>query len=196
MNIFDIDIDTQTSTDRSKFGTRAMIYNKEQQKILPHPSGIYLEPVPVDLMSGLAAFDYEYGNNVGFQKVDILHNTSYDIFNSKAELDEVLSRVDTFDWNILAKESNVLQLPHIGNHFELIQAVKPKSIEDLSDVVALIRPGKRNLLDTYLKHKHATRKQLYLRSTDGMVFKKSHATSYALMIVCVAIKKFDSGIRF
>lgn len=196
MNTFDIDIDTQTKTDRSIFGTRAMIYNKDQQKIMPHPSGIYLEVVPIDGITGFAAFDYEYGNDAGFQKVDILHNTSYDQFASKAELIDILSQADDFDWGILSKESNVKQLPHIANHFDLIQQVNPKSVDDLADVLALIRPGKRDLLQTYLKHKKQARRQLFLRSPDGMIFKKSHAISYALMIVCVAIKKLDSGVRF
>lgn len=192
--IFDIDIDIKSSTDRSTYGTRAMIYNKETQRIQPHPSGVYLGLVPIDGITKLAAFDYEYGDEQGFMKVDLLSNTVYDQFKSKQE---VYDAVDgTIDWNIFKKRSVVESLPHLGKHFDIVEMLEPKSIEDLADILALIRPGKDHLLPQYKKNKEQTRRQLYKRPRTGMFFKKAHAISYALMIKAVVFYKHNFGISF
>lgn len=189
---FDVDIDVQSAIDRTQYGTRAIVYNDTTKKILPHPSGVYLEPVPVDALTGNAAFDYNRGDDVGFYKVDILTNTTYDVFKDKADL---LAHADKDpDWSLLERRAVVERLPHIAKHYELVANVAPKSVIELADCLALIRPGKLHLLDEYKEDPVHVRRRLYLRPREGIYFKKSHAVSYALMIVCVLNKIHDNGI--
>lgn len=180
---FDIDIDVRSDFDRSGYGTRAMIYNEETENISPHPVGIYLEDVPVDPITGFCAFDYKYGNENGFMKLDLITNSSYDRFKTKTQLLSAINKEP--DWTLLESESYVSKLPHIANHFDVVSLVKPRSVIELADTLALIRPGKVHLLEQYLSNREKVRRKLYLRSDKGVYFKKSHAVSYALMIVAV-----------
>ena len=189
---FDVDIDVRPDTDRTLYGVRAMVYNEKTEKILPHPSGVYIEDVPVDALTGLCAFDYKYGSEKGFMKIDLLNNTAYEGFKNKEEvLDAVHGDVD---WSLLKDPDVVRELPHIGNHFDLVSKVEPKSIEDLADVLALIRPAKKDLVDDYIKDKKRIRRTLYKRPREDLnYFKKSHAVSYAMMIVCCMYKIKNKG---
>lgn len=191
--VFDLDIDVKSTVDKSEYGTRGMVYNEDVEKVLPHPSAYYIEPVPIDPLTGNAAFDYQYGDEVGYLKVDLLTNTSYDAFHSK---EEVINALNTHpDWTLLENEEFVKSLPHIGTNYDVVTHVKPRSIEELADVLALIRPGKRHLFDQYIENKSLVRKNLYKRSSnDKMFFKRSHAISYACMIVCVMNKKTNMSV--
>lgn len=189
---FDVDIDVCSDTDRNKIGVRAIVYNEENKKILPHPSGVYLEKVPVDLLTGNAAFDYNEGDALGYFKVDILTNTSYDSFKTKKELLECM--VTEPDWDLLHKREIVEKLPHVSKHFDMLKKISPTSVESLADCLALIRPGKSHLVEEYLESPETVRPRLYSRPKEGVYFKKSHAISYALMIVCVLNKVHSVGI--
>lgn len=191
---FDVDIDVQTNLDRTKYGTRAMVYNQDSERILPHPSGVYLEKVPIDHLTGFSAFDYKYGSEHGFLKIDILNNTVYDKFSSKEEVLEVMEEEP--DWSLLDDATIVSKLPHIGKHFDLVEKLQPRSIEDLADLLALIRPAKVGLIDAYIQNKKLVRRNLYLRpaNEESNYFKKSHAISYAYMIVC-ALSKVTPAVK-
>lgn len=185
MKSFDVDIDIKPTIDRTKYGTRAMVYNETTQKISPHAAGIYLHDVPVDPVTNLCAFDYKHGNQQGHPKVDLLNNTAYELFESKQDIIDTMEV--SVDWDLFLDEEIVSKLPHIGNHFDLVRRISPMSVLDLADVLALIRPGKSHLVSDYIKNKDKTRKVLYRRSTEAY-FKKSHAISYAMMIVLVLVK--------
>lgn len=185
--LFDVDIDVNSSCDREKFGTRGMIYNRTLGRILPHGAAVYLEPVPVDPHTNLCAFDYEYGNDKGFLKVDLLTNKTYDSFRSKADLLRAVEAEP--DWSLLEDEEIIIKMPQLSKHTNLVKDLKPKSIDDLADILALIRPGKTHLLESYKKNKKSTRFNLYRKPLTGEAyFKKSHAYSYAVMIVALLNK--------
>lgn len=195
-NQFDIDIDISPKScpDKSKYGTRAMVYNEDQKKILPHPSGVYMEKVPVDLLTGLCSFDYEYGEEHGYIKVDLLNNTSYDMFDSKDQLVD-LSKKEP-NWELLKDREVVKKLPQLANQVDVVVDLDIHSIQDLADVLALIRPGKIHYFEKYKKNKESVRRNLYKRSSNGKpYFKKSHAFSYAVMIVAILNKMDLFGIR-
>lgn len=177
----DIDIDVKPGLDKALYGVRAIQYDPEKKTIIVHPSGIYVDcGMPVDEETGCASIDYKGAEERGFVKIDLLNNSVYDGFRSKEEMSACLKDPD---WEQLKDPLFVAKLPHIGNHFDLVVKVEPKSIEDLADILALIRPGKRHLIDQYLDHKERTRKNLYRRPTTGMWFKKSHSFGYAAMII-------------
>lgn len=189
---FDIDIDVPSGLDKTKFGTRAMIYNEDTQKISPHPSGVYLEEVPVDPVTGLAAFPYDDECAKDLAKIDLLNNSVYSGFKNKQEVLDCLHREPK--WSDLANPQIVSELPHIANHYDLVAKVSPESIEELADVLALIRPAKKHLVGEYLKNPKLVRRNLYKRDPNGKhYFKKSHAISYAMMVVVALNRRRVKG---
>lgn len=75
------------------------------------------------------------------------------------------------------------KLFQLAKHGELLQKVKPRSVQELADCMALIRPGKKALLGLYVKEREACRRTLYAKDDQGYSFKKSHALAYALVVV-------------
>lgn len=185
MNNFDIDIDVAPNTKKEEYGTRAIIYDDEVRTIRPHPSGFYCYTnMPVDLETGMASIDYKEAEDIGYIKIDLLTNTSYAGFNSKKEVLECIDREP--NWELLNDESFVKKLPHLGNHFEIVNEISPKSVIELSDTLALIRPAKIHLVEKYLNNRNLVRENLYRKPTNGKYyFKKSHSIAYAVQIVCV-----------
>jgi len=188
MSIGDIDIDVKSSTNKDSFGVRAIIVDSKNKKIIPHPSGYYIDDnIPIDYITGMSTVGYKDMEDRGFFKVDLLTNTSYDNFNSKQE---VLDALDTEpDWTLLSNKKFVSTLPHLATNFELLQLIQPHSIIELSDFLALIRPAKIKFIDDYIENKDRVRKNLYKKPKSGYYIKKSHAVAYAHMIVCVMNNK-------
>lgn len=176
----DIDIDVSTITPSSLF--KCTIASKvDNGKLVKHNSGVYFQEVPIDPLTKLCAIPFKEAEELGYIKIDLLHIALLDEISSKDELRR-LSKIEP-DWNLFLDKSIVEQLIHIHDHFDIVSQVKPTSIDDISDIIALIRPGKRRLLRDYLRNKKETRKELYTKSDDGYSFKKSHSISYAMLIV-------------
>ena len=132
------------------------------------------------LLKDVANFELNTTEELGYFKIDFLHLTIYSFFKSQAEINELLSKEP--DWNILLVPSCQHKLFQLSNHGELLSKLKPKSIEELADVIALIRPGKRHLVPLYEKSKQSARTLLWLKDESGYSFKKSHALGYAYVI--------------
>lgn len=179
----DIDIDTQTSFSPEQIfpkWLRGMVDN--HGKVKPHICGVYPQTIPEHpTVKGIAAIPYEDAEELGFVKLDFLHLSFLDIFSSHEELG-VLLEVEP-DWTLLQNSSIVEKLFQLSKHADILMQVKPTSVEDLADVLALIRPGKRDLLPFYLKDRATCRRSLFTKVGEEYAFKKSHATGYALVIV-------------
>lgn len=180
---FDIDIDCKSSFDPISIfpeAVRASLYR--DQKLTPHPCGVYFQSVPKDPITGLAAVPYDIAEELDCFKVDFLHLHVYDYFNSSEEIRELIKHDP--DWELLKIPSVVAQLFQVSKHYELIEQIKPKSVIELADCLALIRPQKRFMLKYYLQNPEKARADLYRQDTDsGYAFKKAHAIAYALVIV-------------
>ena len=84
-------------------------------------------------------------------------------------------------WDLLQEKDFVDQLFHVNGHAEILQKLKPQSIEQLAAVLAIIRPAKRYLLNSDWKD---IMSQVWTKPVDdSYYFKKSHATSYAMAVV-------------
>ena len=196
MNRADIDVDVQSTFDPAKIfrgSVRASIYR--DKKLTPHPCGVYLQNVPTDPVTGLAAAPYETAEELGCFKIDFLHLRIYDHFTSRNEITELL-KIEP-DWKLLELPSVVQQLFQLSKHYDVIQKVRPTSLIEVADVLALIRPQKRYMLEYYLRDRTAARKLLYQveRGSGGYAFKKSHALSYAQVIV-LQLHLIKGGINF
>ncbi len=178
----DVDIDLKTDfdpLDYFKDAVRASMVKDNQ--LVKHPAGAYLQPIPVDKVTGLAAIPYEQAEEMGYFKVDFLHLSLLDFFDSKDQIRTLLKQEP--DWSLLEDSGVVEKLFQIHRHFELISQVKPRSVQELADCIALIRPGKRAMVQAYLKNREAVRELLYKKPDEGYYFKKSHAIAYAMTIV-------------
>ena len=79
------------------------------------------------------------------------------------------------------EEKVVKKLFHVHDHIDILRKLKPKSVEQLAAVLAIIRPAKRQLLEETWQQ---IEQKVWQKPTDGTYyFKKSHAISYAILIV-------------
>jgi DNA polymerase III alpha subunit len=180
MNIGDIDIDVPPTFDRKIFPwVRASVL--KDGVLTPHPCGVYPQNIAQDPVTGLAAVPYDYAEDFGYMKIDFLNLNVYSHFKTRAEIDALLKKEP--DWTLLQLHSNHSKLFQLANHGELLLKLKPGTILELADVMALIRPGKKQLVGLYMKDKENARKLLWARDDSGYSFKKSHALGYAFVLV-------------
>jgi len=180
----DIDIDFKTNFDPLDYFKDAVRASRvEKGELRKHPAGVYLQSIPKDPITNLSAIPFEEAEELGYFKIDFLHISLLDDFESKEEIRALLAMEP--DWSILDEQENVEKLFQIRNQFDVVQIIKPKSIEDLCDTVAIFRPGKKHLLQHYVANKEFIRKELYKipDNPDKYYFKKSHSLAYAMNIV-------------
>lgn len=178
----DVDIDLQTSFKPEKiFDNLVKASMVKNNQLMPHPCGYYGQNIPKDIVTGLSSIPYGEAEELGYLKIDFLHLHVYDYFESREEIDALLE-VEP-DWGILLVPEEQKKLFQLSKHGDVLSAVKPKSVEELADALALIRPGKKQLLKLYVAQKEATRKALYAKDDTGYSFKKSHAIAYSLVII-------------
>lgn len=178
----DVDIDLKTDFDPLKYFSGAIRASMVKDgDLVKHPAGAYFQPIPVDSVTGLAAIPYEQAEELGYFKVDFLHLSLLDYFDNKQQIRTLLKQEP--DWALLENPDIVGKLFQIHRHYDLIAQVKPRSVQELADCIALIRPGKRALVHAYIKNREKVREQLYMKPQEGYYFKKSHAIAYAMTIV-------------
>ena len=177
----DIDIDTPTTFDAHKFfpeWPKASIVTGDELR--KHPCGFYPQNIAVDPITKLAAIPYDVAEDLGFAKLDFLHLTLLDKLSRK-ELEMFVKQEP--DWTLLQQPSVHSKLFQLAKHGDLLCDLKPTSIEELADVMALIRPGKKNYLGLYKKNKLECRKILFAMEEDGYSFKRSHAIAYSFNVI-------------
>lgn len=189
----DIDIDFQPDFDPTKIFEQAvpasMLRGKE---LVKHPCGHYFQTMPVDKVTGLAAIPYEEAEVLGYFKIDFLHLSTLEHFKNKGQIRELLKYEP--DWTILLDADHVVKLFQVGKHLSLLRIVQPTSVQELADCIALIRPGKRQLLDQYVADKKKIRPLIYRSADDDKSsFRRSHAIAYALTIV-LQLHLIEAGI--
>lgn len=177
----DIDIDTASLNVKEIFKDRITFASiVENGEIKKHNVGIYFQNIPKDKVTDLAAIPYNKAEEFGYLKIDILNLNLLSQFKSKNEIRKLL-KIEP-DWKMLEDETVVKQLFHLHKHFDIVYQVKPKSISDLSDVLALIRPGKIKLLSKYLINPDSVREELHTKR-DKSDLRRSHSLPYAMLIV-------------
>jgi DNA polymerase III alpha subunit len=187
----DVDIDCTPSfnpTDLFKNWCRAAVV--KDNKITPHPCGVYPQSMAVDPITKLAAIPYDEAEDLGYLKVDFLHLHVYSQFKTRAEIDMLIKKEP--DWTLLQVPSVQAKLFQLAKHGDLLSELKPKSILELADMMALIRPGKKNFIGLYKKDKLSARKILYAKDDSGFSFKKSHAIAYSY-VVLLQLHLIDMG---
>ena len=188
----DVDIDCHPTFKPSTIfpeWPRAMILKDE--KITAHPCGVYPQKMAVDPVTGLSAIPYDQAEDLGYLKVDFLHLSVYKHFNSRKEIDALLKKDP--DWSLLQLPSAQAKIFQLGKHGDLLSDLKPKSIMELADIMALIRPGKKNFIALYKKDRESARRILFAKDDGGYSFKKSHALAYSY-VVHLQLHLIEQGI--
>ena len=175
----DIDIDTKNRSDLLNLIKHTPAGIVKDNVIKKHNTGVYVTDIPKDPLQGVSSIDYTEAEDRGYFKLDILNVSIYEDVKDEDHLLKLISAEP--DWSLLEHKEIVEQLFHIHNHFDIVSKLKPKSVEDLAAVLAIIRPAKRNLLNESWT---TIRETVWEKPQDGTYFfKKSHAVGYALAIV-------------
>ena len=178
----DIDLDLKTDFDPLEIFEAIRASMVKNNDLVKHNVGVYFQSIPIDKLTGLAAIPYKQAEEEGYFKIDFLHLSLLDVFETKEEIRELLKLEP--DWSLLKQSDVVSKLFQIGKQYNLVSNLAPKSVQELADCIALMRPGKRHLVDAYLKDKTLIRDELYRKPDDDKYyFKRGHAISYALNIV-------------
>ena len=188
----DIDIDIRPSTDIDSIipCTRAsMVRNGD---LVRHQVGVYLQDMPRDPITGLAAIPYDVAMEFGYFKFDFLNLHILSHYGSKEQIRQAV-RTEP-NWLLLRDPEVVGQLFHLSKHYDVVDLVRPTSIAELADCLALIRPTKRHLLHKYVIDREETRVALYQTEEGQYMFKRSHATAYAMVIV-LQLHALGQGVR-
>lgn len=174
----DIDIDFENRETALKLFDHTVASRRENNNLVKHNTGIYLHEVPIDLDSNLCSIDYESAEEQGFFKIDFLNVGLYKGVKNEEHLINLMNTEPL--WDLLEQEDFVDLLFHINGHSNILKQTKPKTIEQLAAVLAMIRPAKKHLIG---KSWDEIMDEVWIKPDNGeYYFKKSHATAYAIAI--------------
>ena len=144
-----------------------------------HNTGVYCHEIPVNPLTGNASVDYIEAEERGYFKIDFL-NVS--IYNDVRDEEHLIQLMETEPlWDLLEQDDFVNLLFHVNGYGNVLRQMKPKSIEQLAAVLAVIRPAKKHLLG---KPWEEVFKEVWTKpTTDEYYFKKAHAIAYATAVV-------------
>lgn len=143
-----------------------------------HNTGVYFNDIPINPFTNVSSINYKDAELRNYFKLDLLNVSVYEKVNSNEHLEKLVQQEPV--WELLEYKEIVEKLFHIHNHYDIVNQLKPKSIEQLAAVLAVIRPAKRHLLN---KDWNIINKEVWRKVDDGYSFKKSHAIAYAIAIV-------------
>ena len=172
----DIDID---------FADRSIILNKIQHRVAKldtgkkHNTGVYATEIPHNPIDNLSTVEHKTAEDRGYFKLDFLNVSIYKDVESEKHLTELMERTPL--WQLLEHKDFSDQVFHLSGHNELLQQLKPTSVQQLVATLAIIRPAKRHLANESWE---TIMKEVWLKPTDNSYyFKKAHAVSYAMACV-------------
>lgn len=181
MHIPDIDIDIKDRNDVLSILKHhpASMIDENKQTFKKHPTGVYFECVPFDPLTSFCSIDYKIMEQLGFHKIDLLHNNVYKEIPNRETMLELLNK--SVRWELFKEKDVVSKLFQLSNHFDIVNQYPPQSIDDVAILIALIRPGKKHLVGcNWITIKN----QIWKKNVDDEYsFKKSHAFGYAHVII-------------
>lgn len=140
-----------------------------------HNTGVYCHAIPKNPITNLSAFDYEEAEKRGYFKIDFLNVGIYKDVRDENHLKQLIETEPL--WDLLEQDDFTNLLFHVNGYGNILRAMKPKSVEELAAVLAVIRPAKKHLIG---KPWDEVLKEVWLKpTTDEYYFKKAHAIAYA-----------------
>jgi hypothetical protein len=83
--------------------------------------------VPVDPFTRLCALDYKEAEEKGYFKIDFLNQSVYQQVRDEEHLIELLNSEPM--WELLDERGMVEQLPHVHNHYDTVQTMRPSRLK-------------------------------------------------------------------
>jgi len=143
-----------------------------------HNTGVYFQNIPRDPVANVATLDHRIARDYGYFKIDFLNVNMYEGVRSEKHLLELIEKEPPWDFFLFEEITD--KLFHLKGHSNLLIEYKPRSIEDLAMILAIIRPGK-----SHLQHQSwdTIRKEVWIKGDDAYQFKRAHGIAYATAIV-------------
>ena len=175
----DIDIDFTDREQALKLFKHTKASREDNGKLVKHNTGVYFQSVPINAETGLCAVPYTEAEQRQYFKIDFLNVGIYKGVRDEEHLVQLMETEPL--WDLLTQDEFVNLLFHLNGHGDIIRKTQPTSVEQLSAVLAMIRPAKRYLIG---KDWTTIMTEVWTKpSNDEYYFKKSHATAYAVAIV-------------
>jgi hypothetical protein len=144
-----------------------------------HNTGVYCHSIPYNPLSNTASIDYKAAETRGYFKIDFLNVGVYQGVKNEEHLLHLLNQEPL--WDLLLEDDFTEKLFHVNGHGSILREMKPQSVEQLAAVLAVIRPAKRYLIG---KDWTTVMNEVWVKPQgDEYYFKKSHAHSYAALVV-------------
>jgi len=174
----DIDIDFGNREDILKLIKHIPASISRDGSVVKHNTGVYVNPIPQNPVTGLSNIDYNEAEELGYMKLDLLNVHVYNSVRSNEHLDELCNTEP--QWVQLHNKEFVDKLIHLNGHYDLVQKHFPDTMDKLAMVLAMIRPSKRYLVGKRWKE---IAEEIWLKPHEGYYFKKAHAYSYAQLVM-------------
>lgn len=190
---FDVDIDVKNRDELIRLldVVPAAICDEKTNSLRKHNTGVYFQDIPEDKLLGHSTIDHKDAEELGYFKIDILNLSIYSDVENHDDLDELMEEPI---WELLEYDEIVSKLFHVHEYGELLKKLKPRSVEELAMVLAIIRPSKAYLRNSSWDR---IRAEVWIPPKDGSYyFKKSHSIAYSMTIVVqmnIIAKKLKNG---
>lgn len=172
----DIDIDFP---DRAKILSLLLHRVATLDGVKKHNTGIYVTEVPHDPVTNHSTIDYKSAESRGYFKLDFLNVSIYKDITNEEHLIKLLNQEPM--WELIEHSEFADNVFHISGHSDIVAKLKPRNIEQLAAVLAIIRPAKRHLVNCTWDEIF---EQVWTKpENEKYFFKKSHAVSYAAAVV-------------
>lgn len=175
----DIDIDLADRNQILEITKNISAARIEKTQFKKHNTGVYFQKIPYNPITNTASIDYETAENRGYFKLDFLNVSVYTDVKNEQHLNNLMNKEPL--WELLQQEEFVNLLFHLKGHTDVLKKTCPTSVEQLAAVLAMIRPAKRYLIG---KDWTTIMTEIWTKpENDEYFFKKSHAISYALVVI-------------
>lgn len=175
----DIDIDFVNREHALSLFKHTRASRLENGKLVKHNTGVYFHEVEIDPILNLSKIPYDQAEDQDYFKIDFLNVGFYNGVRNEAHLILLMNQEPL--WDLLEQDDFSNLLFHVNGYGNVLRQMKPRSVEQLAAILAMIRPAKRHLTG---KDWDQVMKEIWTRP-DGeeYYFKKSHAVAYAMAIV-------------
>jgi DNA polymerase III alpha subunit len=187
----DIDIDFVNRDSALELFEHVVAGRIEDGKLVKHNTGVYLHEAPVDAIAGVCSIPYDDAEDLSYFKIDFLNVSIYKGVKNEDHLVQLMNTEPL--WDLLEQDDFNNLLFHVNGHGGILRQMKPKSVEQLAAVLAMIRPAKRHLIG---KTWNEVMTEVWTKPTNGeYYFKKSHATAYAMAVI-VQMNLICEGVSY
>jgi hypothetical protein len=144
-----------------------------------HNTGVYVTEIPHNPVDNISTIEHKTAEERGYFKLDFLNVSIYKDVKDEAHLQQLMEKEP--QWQLLEHDDFNNLVFHVAGHGNILRDMRPKSVEQLAAVLAMIRPAKRHLVG---KPWDTVMKEVWSKPTNGeYYFKKAHAFAYAMSVV-------------